>query len=261
MLDPTPRLVARTVPPVDVRMSGAVCCVYRVRNAETVRLLAGETAAVGVQPILWALDEAHPELARWTVGVGAGSRQALLNRLLRAAPDEGWIVLADDDVRGRTGWVREFLVASDAAGFGIAQPAHEWRSAASTSFVFALPLAWARTTGFVEVGPFVAIAPTARHALLPLDESLGMGWGQDYLWARACREAGITMAIVDAVRMRHAGSVTAYDRDAAYRALGDAMERSGFTTVDAVHTVTRRWPVWRPPPWRHSVAIARSNVR
>ena len=74
----------------------SVLCVYRRRNAAHVEALGVPRRS---DPDLWALDEKTSQLAERTQGVGPGSRFALVNRLLAATPQPGWLVVIDDDVR------------------------------------------------------------------------------------------------------------------------------------------------------------------
>jgi len=197
-LDRTPARVRRRITPQPT--AGVLCCVYRASNADHALALVDDARRAGLAPRLWALDARVPALAPWTVGVGPGQRQQLLNRLVPEGAD-GWIVLADDDVVLDDGALALLLTIATRVGLDLAQPAHDAISRASTEFVRAKPRVGARRTGFVEIGPIVALDAKAHDALLPLEELLGMGWGQDYLWARALDGDGLIAGIVDAVRM------------------------------------------------------------
>jgi hypothetical protein len=86
------------------------------------------------------------------------------------------------------------------------------------------------------------LAPAASASLLPLDESLGMGWGQDYLWARALAGDGLTGGIVDAVRMRHLPqSSRTYDHAKAARHLDVCLARAGYTSYDEPMVTYATW--------------------
>jgi hypothetical protein len=209
-------------------MAGVLCCVYRARNAGCAEALIDGAQRAGLAARLWALDAVVPSLAPWTVGVGPGQRQQLLNRLV---PDglDGWVVLADDDVVFDDGALALLLTIATRLGLDLAQPAHDSMSRASTEFVRAKPRVGARRTGFVEIGPIVALDAKAHDALLPLDESLGMGWGQDYLWARTFDGDGLSAGIVDAVRMRHLPQLApTYDREQEMAHLDACLARAGY---------------------------------
>ena len=239
--DPTPRRVARRIPTHAI--SGVLCCVYRAAHVEHVVALAGDAEAAGLAPRLWALEAIAPALDRWTVGCGPGPRQALLNRLTPAAPD-GWVVFTDDDVVVGDGALLRLLSVASEIGLDVVQPAHAGASRASTPFVRARFGVAARRTGFVEIGPLIALGPAARSALLPLDESLGMGWGQDYLWAHAFADNGLTVGIVDAVRIRHlAPSVPTYDRAKETRHLEACLVRAGYRDFEEPLVTYSTWRV------------------
>jgi hypothetical protein len=238
-LDPTPARVRRRI---SVRPAvGVVCCVYRVDHADHALALVDDAQRAGLTPRLWALERSVPSLDRWTVGEGSGFRQSLLNRLVSEATD-GWVVLADDDVVLHDGSLALLLTIAARVGLDVVQPGHAASSRASTEFVRAQPRVGARRTGFVEIGPLVALDAGARDALLPLDESLGMGWGQDYLWARALEGAGITAGIVDAVRMRHLSPFArTYDHGEATAHLEDCLARTGYASVSEPMVTYTTW--------------------
>ena len=237
--DRTPQRVARRV--AAQPSAGVLCCVYRRQHVDRVGALALEARGAGLTARLWALDGAAPSLESWTVGKGPGLRQGLLNRLI---PDDadGWVVLADDDVVLPEGGLARLLTIATRIGLDVAQPGHDGASQASTPFVRARRGVGARRTGFVEIGPVVALGPAARSSLLPLDESLGMGWGQDYLWARAFETDSLAAGIVDAVRMRHLPQPTRqYDYAEAARQRDDGLARAGFRSYHEPMVTYRTW--------------------
>ena len=225
-LDRTPERVQRQIAAVPT--AGALCCVYRASNGDRAHTLVEDALRAGLEPRLWALDTPVSALTRWTVGTGPGLRQELLNRLVPDASD-GWVVFADDDIVIRDGSLALLLTIATRIGLDLAQPGHDARSRASTEFVRARPRVGVRRTGFVEIGPLLALDARARDALLPLDESLGMGWGQDYLWARVVDGDGLTAGIVDAVRIRHLPQESStYDRAEATAHLDACLARAGY---------------------------------
>jgi hypothetical protein len=253
-VDPAPRILVRRVQLRPTR--GVLACIYRSDRVQTVQRLMGAARRANLTPALWSLGEPDPALAGWTIGSGPGGRQELLNRLIEAAPatDCGrgsWLVLADDDVEVSPSALSILFAAADATGLDVVQPGHDSRSWAATEHVRAQPGVLARRTGFVEIGPLVAMRESLRPALLPLDESLGMGWGQDHMWARYYSDHGIRVGIIDGVRMRHLGRAGAgYDVAAARQQLNRCLERSGYTSFrDPMVTYERWWP-WQPRPWR-----------
>ena len=69
----------------------------------------------------------------------------------------------------------------------------------------------ARETGFVEIGPVTVLRRDVAAELTPFPD-LRFGWGLDLHWAAVARERGWTMAVVDALPVRHdeAGVASSY---------------------------------------------------
>ncbi len=59
-----------------------------------------------------------------------------------------------------------------------------------------------RETGYVEIGPVVALHRTTFEVLLPFPE-LRAGWGLDAHWAALAQRHGWRLGIVDATPIRH----------------------------------------------------------
>jgi hypothetical protein len=78
------------------------------------------------------------------------------------------------------------------------------------------PLALARETAFVEIGPVTLLRARTFAALLPFPP-LRMGWGLDVRWAALAREHGWRLGVVDALPVLHAAAPagSGYSRDAA----------------------------------------------
>lgn len=227
--------------------------VYRRANEATVAPLVREARARGWAVALWALDEAAPSLAEWTVGGGPGARVDLLNRLvatLDPGPDE-YVVLADDDVSLIRGSLGELLNVAERCGLALAQPAHARSSHATYPFTFARPGLNARRTDFVEIGPLLCIAPSWRDRILPFPEGYGMGWGLELEWA-ALSAGGCPVGIVDAVRVRHTGPpATRYDQAPERARVNDLLDRHGRSSMEDLQVVRAAWWRWqRPPDWR-----------
>src|SRR3954463_14324016 len=83
--------------------------VYRHRNGRNIRRLIDGAALEREAIALWALDEPHPDLADYTVGVGPGGRFDLLQTCVRSLNLEpnAWCVIADDDVTVPAGGLRK----------------------------------------------------------------------------------------------------------------------------------------------------------
>lgn len=242
-VDPVPRLLASRVPITSA--CGVMACVYRPERGAIALQLVEEALAAGLTPVLWALTAIDARLEPWTHGVGPGTRQQLLNHLSVDASGT-WIVLADDDVVVPAGGLAQLLATADRTDLQVVQPAHSPRSYASTRFVRPCPGVLVRRTGFVELGPLVALRGGARDDLLPLDESLGMGWGQDYLWARRIADRELPVGIIDGIRMRHLSPAgTTYDLADAHANLRSCMAQSGYTSFRDPQRTFDRWWCWQ----------------
>jgi hypothetical protein len=250
-VDPTAgvaRIRFRRVPPI------AVLCVYRYANAAHVMEVCRQAGA-GAVIRLWALDETHPDLASWTVGSGPGHRSPLLNALYAGLPSrfDGYVLLSDDDYCFTRGGLRTFVAVAAAAGFGLAQPAHNRMSRISHWVTAGRRLTIARATTFVEVGPLVAVSPAWRHRVLPLADD-GMGWGLDLMWSDL-RQEGCGLGVVDACLINHLHTVVGsagYDVDAERPRMEPFYEERG-----GYHTALRTLSTWWP--WRRATAIARGR--
>lgn len=198
-------LVPRSAPPA------TVVCVYRARNADTVRRLVGQARCAGAQVALWALDDVVPDLAWATLGSGAGTRFGHLNRLVDGIPADHWVVVCDDDVTLQRRGLASFLALSARLGLQLSQPAHSRRGSHWSYRITRRHLLRAgRETTFVEIGPVLAISPDGRHLVLPF-EDVGMGWGAELGWYDL-QQQGLRLGIIDVTPMRHLGKVGAgYD--------------------------------------------------
>jgi hypothetical protein len=229
--------------------------VYRRRNASHVSALVAEARAEAWSTAWWALDAPADQLADVTVGVGPGLRLPLLNSLADRVPDEGYLLVADDDVLFTRGSLRELIAVCARAGLDLAQPA---RSDDNSQFEFnvahaitrALRLSRARLTSFVEIGPLVVVGPRWRHSILPFPDERGMGWGLELDWHELWK-SGCLLGIVDAVRVAHLGEPGGdYEAsDEAERIHAELARRryEGWKDVQRTLAIWRPWR--RSPPW------------
>lgn len=228
-------------------------CVYRARNAGTVRSLLDRVGAP-VNVALWALDSPVDGLAELTVGSGAGLRLPLLNRAAATLDmsDDAWLVITDDDVVMRTGRVADVVRAAAAMGLDVVQPSHGYGSTHSWPLNAHRVLTLARSTRFVETGPLLVMSPRARVLCLPLPEELGMGWGSEVVWGTLPQ---LRTGIIDAVTIVHTGRVAAdYDASALHVTGGPEglvrLRRAGYARVEDLQREQGRWRVWqRRPAW------------
>jgi hypothetical protein len=229
----------------------ALVGVYRAENAAHVERLLAPALAAGWSTAWWALDSVASALEEHTVGEGPGQKLPLLDEALgRLGPDDGPVVLSDDDIAFERGDVVELVALAERAGLGLAQPAHAPGSEVSHGITRAHPRSRARLTTFVESGPCVAIAPEWAGRVLPLPRDRGMGWGLELDWLDLVDE-GCRLGIVDAVQVVHLGKVGGTYDDTAIRAR--MREELAARGVDDWGPLQRTLATWRPwqrrPSW------------
>jgi hypothetical protein len=236
--------------------TSALIGIYRTRNAHHVHAVIESARAAGWETALWALDEAHDQLADVTVGVGHGAKLQLLNQVVsRAGIGKGWVVVSDDDVSFTRGDVVELVALCGRADLDLAQPA---RSDDNSRYEFnvahpitlARRLSRARRTTFVEVGPVFVVGPRWWDRLIPLPEERGMGWAVSLDWY-GLHERGCRLGIVDAVHVVHHGEPGAdYDFEAQVTRIHGELEDRGLAGWSAVQRTLEFWRPWqRFPPW------------
>jgi hypothetical protein len=221
--------------------------IYRSKNAASVRRLVSEALAIGGEVRLWALDSQVPGLEGWTAGSGPGLRSDLLNRLVMATPvGQRSLVVADDDVNIVSGRLGDLLRLGGAAQFKIWQPAHGMRSFASHTVSRSRFLAVARTTRLVEIGPMFVVSNDFVPRVFPLDVSLGMGWGEDFRWARFADD-GVPIGVIDCVQIRHLSPIARDYVPARSDARDLAEEVGGYPSL--LVTTGVWWPWKSRAPW------------
>jgi hypothetical protein len=223
----------------------ALIAVYRHRNGENLRRLIQVEGLHEGQVALWALDTAHADLSKYTVGEGPGGRFLLLQACIDALKPtpETWVVLADDDVTvPRKGLQAAVALAKD-MGLDMAQPAHSWNSFYTYPFTLGKAFTIGRVTDFVEIGPVLVVGPKGRQFLGSLRGASPMGWGVDVDWAAVSRQGRVRLGIIDLVMIRHLTRPgTHYERDAENAALKSSLTNSGAGRIqDLQRTRRRRW--------------------
>lgn len=225
----------------------AAFSVYRARNAGYLARLV-DSAPAGSTFRFWALDEVHPSLASITAGHGPGARMPLLNRLIAEDPGATTLplLLVDDDITFAGDAVGRFVGLAAAAGLDVAQPAHVRASEATYQVTRVVQPSTVRLTRFVESGPVVYVAPSARPRLTPFPADLEMGWGVDVWWS-ALQEPPLRLGVVDATPVRHHGAVgVAYPNAVEAAALRRYLERAGLTAVSQLDAnVGLTWRPWQ----------------
>lgn len=222
-------------------------CIYRCDRAKTVAsLVRGLPSATW---LLWALDDADPALGAFTIGAGPGTRVDLLNRLIAMLGPSGtgrYLFIIDDDVEFSPRGLKLLMKTVDKLRLDLAQPAHSPSSNVSWQFTLARGFGVARLTKFVECGPAVLFSPRGRSVLLPFPSHLRMGWGVEASWASLGEEYGLRFGIVDAVRVRHLGSVAgAYGYDAEYALSREELARTGLASFEELQVVRRKWGMFQ----------------
>jgi len=233
--------------------------VYRARNADLVRELCRPAVDRGWTIAWWALDEVDDALAGLTVGRGPGAKFPLLNEILARieTPTAGWLVVSDDDVVFDRRDVVGLVSVTGRARLDLAQPARS-DTGGGHEITFARRLSVARRTSFVEIGPVFVVGPRWSDRILPFPAERGMGWGLELEWLDLFRE-GCALGIVDAVRVRHVGTLAEeYDAHLELERLRAELDARGIESWPDVQTKLATWRPWqRSPRWASSDREAR----
>jgi hypothetical protein len=229
--------------------SATIVGIYRRVNAQHVRRLIEPALAQGWLTAWWALDGTDPTLSEFTVGEGPGLKLPLLNETLsHISMSTPWTVLADDDLRFRSGDVVRFTHLCARACFDLAQPARAQGTQASHEITKVVRLSRARATTFVESGPLVAVGPRCRDRVLPLPEQRGMGWGVEIDW-HDLRAEGCRLGIVDSTPIEHLGVwAEDYDLTEMRRELLAELEAHGHPMWQGMRQTLAVWRPWRSRP-------------
>jgi hypothetical protein len=224
-----------------------LACVYRQRHAKTVIDLIGGNHLNGVA--LWSLDEPSPQLSKWTIGSGPGTRFDLLQRCVDSLQlQEGeWLAICDDDVEMNPGSLTLLAKTGQLCGFGLLQPTHLWPGYGSYNYNYSRPFTVAREGRFIEEGPVVMAADAGRKIILPLEGNTLMGYGTDIDWAiKAVGE--VRIGVVDAITMRHLVPAGAAYADGPEReSLKATLQNHGMSSVLDIQTTVSAWKLWQRP--------------
>lgn len=232
-LTPTRRLLAALPPPPPFRL----VALYRARNAARTSALV-RSANAGAA--LWALDQAHPDLADHTVGFGPGSRFVNINRITPVQDGRTWLVVADDAVELPHASLADAVALAARAGLDISMPSHGPGSFVSWESTRCRPQSVVRLTRFVDQAPLLLLSPAAQAAILPFDETMGTGWGAALRWAVL---DNLRIGVLDAVRMRYLNPVSPARCDDAERTRAeDLLAGSPWSTWRDAQAELDRWP-------------------
>lgn len=132
-------------------------------------------------------------------------RSVMLNRLLayEALDTFEYVVVCDDDVLVRRGFLDLFLGLQSYHGLSLAQPARTKNSWIDHPITCQAKGSECRFTRFVEIGPVFSIHRELFKHLLPLDVTSPMGWGLDFVWPAIVEAQGLHMGIIDATPVDH----------------------------------------------------------
>lgn len=189
---------------------------------------------------------ADPGLAAETALTGLdGGKFENLNRLLEAADatDRDWLAIVDDDVALPPRFLDRAVALCERLGLDLAQPAQTPRSHAAWRVVRQRPLALARQTAFVEIGPVTLIGRRAACELTPFPP-LRFGWGLDSHWGALARRHGWRLGVLDALAVRHDTRRVAvtYPRAAATAEARELLaDRPFLTAAEAQRTLATHW--------------------
>lgn len=244
--------VGATDPPPVAGRTASLVAVYRYENVGYLEQLLAQRGDLGLRVALWALDRPHPRLEQFTRGCGPGGKFDLVNTLLAGVPAGEHLMVADDDVVLARGDLRRLLDLVDAAGFGLAQPAHARHSHATFEVTRRRRMSTARLGTFVEIGPLFVVAPAWRDLVVPFPAGSGVGWGLDLRWTLLA-ERGCRLGMVDRVTLRHCRPVaqgydTTAEQDRVRRVLTELGVPADVPASEAIAGLQRDRAVWRP--WR-----------
>lgn len=223
--------------------------VYAGRKADRVVRVAAPARAAGWEIALHALDDVAPELEDVTRRQGPGLRLENLNGLLEDAGGlPRWVVLCDDDIAFVRGDVIGLVAEAQAAGFGLAQPAHVPGSHVSHPQTRVVPRSRARSVPFIEQG-IAAIAPEWSGRVFPLPAWRGMGWGVELEWMDLAAE-GCVLGVLDRITVSHLDPVGGtYDMDAERAQMAADLAARGLDLTTKQVTLATWRPWRRRPPW------------
>ncbi len=196
----------------DLRMAaaGVPRCLARAAAADPHRLkvlIVGVEVATrpeSMQRVRDTLPRSRHDVVFETKDVAGLGRFENLNILVsrHRLEEFDWLIITDDDIAVPTNFLDQFLFVLQHFGFKIGQPAHNLVSYATFKVTRRHWGTIARRTGFVEVGPLVALHRDTFEAMVPFPPG-NMGWGRDVHWSYLAEKHGWAMGIVDALPIRH----------------------------------------------------------
>jgi len=179
--------------------------------------------------MLTALQRTRHDVTVQLAPLGDRGKFENINAAMEGTPMDGfdWLIVVDDDISFRDGFLDQFLFVAEAVGFRICQPAHLFHSHTSWQVTQRVWGSLAHATQFVECGPMTAFHRSVFAGCLPFPETR-WAWGIDVLWSEIARRSGFQIGVVDATPIEHLREVAdSYDREAAVAEADDLLERFG----------------------------------
>jgi hypothetical protein len=182
---------------------------------------------------LWAATVEHVQ--------GFVPKFCILNRLLSARDWRtfDYLVVVDDDIVLPAGFVDAFLNLQIEFDFALAQPARTRNSYADRKFCRQRRGMRGRQTRFVEIGPLFSMRRDFALAVLPFDETSGMGWGYDFVWPVVAEQARLKIGIIDATPVDHSlrDQASAYSGSAAAAAMEAYLQNNRHLSKQEAFTI------------------------
>ncbi len=165
----------------------------------------------------------------------------IMNRLLAARDWKtfDYLVFVDDDIVLPVGFADAFLTLQNEFDLALAQPARTANSYADRKFCRQRKEMRGRRTRFVEIGPLFSVRRDFAPAILPFDETSGMGWGYDFVWPVLAEQANLKIGIVDATPVDHSlrDQATAYSSSEAASAMHAYLQNNRHLSKQEAFTV------------------------
>lgn len=183
----------------------------------------------GLDAMLTALQRTRHDVTVQLAPLGNRGKFENINVAMASMPLDGfeWLIVVDDDISFREGFLDRFLFVAEAVRFRICQPAHLFYSYTSWQVTQRAWNGLAHATRFVECGPMTAFHHSVFADCLPFPETR-WAWGIDVLWSEIARRGGFEIGVIDATPIEHLREVAnSYGREDAISDASDLLERFG----------------------------------
>lgn len=196
----------------------------------------------GLDAMLAALQRTRHEVVVQLAPLGDRGKFENINAAMAGTALDGfdWLIVVDDDISFRDGFLDQFLFVAEAARFRICQPAHLFHSYTSWQVTQRVWNSLAHATQFVECGPMTAFHKNVFAECLPFPETR-WAWGIDVLWSEIARRGGFEIGVIDATPIEHLREVAdSYSQEAAITEAKDLLDRFGASRDARKMMVTSR---------------------